>query len=358
MRLRRKDHLFNLRRLIISTVTIALLGLSSCSPVIATPQPITPTGLSTTATITDIQTIILFLDKNGNPIINSNGPTDTLFLDINGKPAKIQRNPPTNPCQADDEYLNGDPQNPPIGVSDERQNLCINMEELLANISDPQSKEEIMKFLSNKIIITNNNEIELVCGKGHAGCYIKGIGFIFLEEKINNTNTIAHELTHLIIDEIPDESKYLDSVSNVCYRDKNLIVSTIYSDKNGVTQIHHFHPEFFSTLIEGVYSENPAYLLDPNIPETLKQQFSQLSEILRSNPKNNILLKYIDALTTNKSPEINLEWIKDMFAVFSEKNISVENLASLDSQFQSFLPWQIYQGARFSSFSSVADNCK
>jgi len=349
MKPRKIDSLLKLRRLFfLSTLTIALFGLSSCSPVVATPP---------TITITDIQTSSFSLDENGSPIIDSNGPAAILFFDANGKPVKIQRNQPTNPCQADDMYLKGDPQNPPLAVSDERQNLCVNMVELLANISDPQSKEEIMKFLSDKIIITKENEIEIVCGKGHSGCYKKDIGFIFLEEKINNTDTVTHESTHLIVDEIP-ESKYLDPISNVCYTDKNLIVSTIYSDKNGVTQIHHFHPEFFSTLIEGIYSNSPVYLIDLNILEAVKIQFSQISEILRSNPKNNILLKYIDALTIDKSPEVSLEWIKDMFTIFSGQNISIEDLASLDGKFQSSLSWQIYQETTPPPFSSIDDYCK
>lgn len=248
---------------------------------------------------------------------------------------------PQNSCNADPQYFNRkQPGN------DMRATLCYSINNLLLYFISPnQISKEMIERIAAKIIITDGPGINTVCEELVPGCTPLSGSIIFInEQNIDEEAIIAHELTHLIINTIPDGSYVLDEEHNVCYQIKDRIITVTYTTKDGERKTHSFHPEFFPTLIEGsiltlAYPESPllpGYLQKQNIDddtyEKMMEEFYQAFSGIQNNPSTNLLLRY----AKGETPQ--LWWIVEIL-----NDLGIERLSDLDGLFQQNLSQQIHQ---------------
>lgn len=347
-------------------IPLLAVALFSCISLVAcVPQSATPTGSPTESPVaiiqstdstpiefTNIQTSNLIINPDGKPIINYNGPINTIYFE-HAVPSKLINTQQANPCQADVQYLQE------LNITDERAKLCLSIEGLFEGVDiSPEDKNQDKKTIASRTIITDADNIKTICNQEKAAaCYKPKPDYIFV--KVNedtSTSVMAHEIGHKITEAIPD-SLYYDTVTDICYSASNGFITAYYQIGDS-TKIYPISPELITTIFENQYTNYPNLprYLQGDTPEPVKQVYSTLAKILNSPEAGdaNIIRRYMEEIAKTPNPKITLEWITKMFDLFANYGYSIDDMSAIDLvSINQIVPKQFQP-----SYSSPADACK
>lgn len=341
-------------------ICIAALGLTSCFPnKSVASSPVVPTPVIETSYLQSIDTTIWNIDVN----LETVETTPLAMKSSGGNVISIQL--PPLPCGKDDTLAVPNEVVPTTVAVDVRNQLC-NVSEIIINkiFNKNFTQDQIEKFTSNIIIVSQSDLIKLCNEKIVSGCYKEIPDVIILSPHSISPGTIIHEKTHA---KKLKDSKFFDEDTGVCFKynpDGGFLM--FYDDNTSTTEwsmifmLKELIPSIFEKqLIEnqkeigGITVFQPGYLVTSNADEKDKEElrtrfdnldFSQVDPIIVLDDKSitmQELFEYVETITDNKTEDLVL--LSDLFSKVI-KDSGME-------QFQTYTPIQ-------TSSSSPAKACR
>lgn len=265
-----------------------------------------------------------------------NGAPFTISRDINGLMAQISETGVTkNVCQADGSFVED-------GSVDVRKAICDEYDSIARKIGVPEADiPYYVLYMAAHTVAVEPDQISATCDSPNnsvATCYQSSVDKIFIPA--NYVKPLNHESDHLVLNRIPDGNFY-DMTKNICYQKKNGIFVVYYYDNNTNTfSKHAFSDEFFPALNDIAFTDTSNYLYQA--PESLTDLMTAYANIIISNPEANLQYKIITKTATfsHSSPTLS-----DFAEIIRALTIvgGLERLTVLDSAFQSFTGFEIFQ---------------